>query len=720
MPQNSKFFLSTFESADFCRSRMAKFAQGDVVLARQGPLFYKAKVIKVKDASAEPYQVHFDGWKKRFDMWVTKKSLMAMSPKNLLAMEDHNAKAKVEEKERKEQKKRAAYQQTQLRAMQKKAKLLAEGNLDSMVSGAEATKKVDRRWHSRCECANKKVCELQHKHEHGAKRCAMPDDPVEFLAWCRVLGISVTAADEKSIRPEGGVQTKQCGEDKLLNYESIKAAEEAAVQAQAEHALLHPQQPKPRPASGFYGVSASEKRWRARINYNSKKHNLGIFGTKQEAALAYDREARQCGEDMLLNYESMTAAEDAAAHAQAAHILSATTEELSLPCRMWVKHFQRSKQVLQLLREQLGESWEDSVPQGSRKSKKFVNIVHFHPCDRNVKERSNLNPGITALKGINNRQGAGKPPRPSRTYNEVQWSPSLQRRRLQRATADVRAVTQRDHDNELGIMASAFPELESAGGDAESIISSALQRRMEERARLSSPPVEPKGKKRKRATAKIAAFIAERCHVPLGGAIMPVQDTYRALQPVQDTHRPRKKTPPCEHGRNKNSCRDCGTGFCKHARKGYCKDCGIGYCEHGRQKARCNDCGVGYCVHGRQKGQCKDCGTGYCKHGRQKLKCKDCGTGQCVHGRWKQSCKDCSTYQQKAPRGRSPARRASTGGRGSDGGHGSDGGNDELPPPVQPRTLPRRACTVLVPLPAALPLGRRLEAPIPNPPTGPL
>jgi hypothetical protein len=30
--------------------------------------------------------------------------------------------------------------------------------------------------------------------------------------------------------------------------------------------------------------------------------DLGLFDTKQEAALAYDREARQCGEDKLLNY----------------------------------------------------------------------------------------------------------------------------------------------------------------------------------------------------------------------------------------------------------------------------------------------------------------------------------------------------------------------------------------------------------------------------------
>jgi hypothetical protein len=68
-------------------------------------------------------------------------------------------------------------------------------------------------------------------------------------------------------------------------------------------------------------VSASRKRWRAQINYGSSRHNLGIFDTKQEAALAYDIQARQCGEDTPLNYESIAAAEDAAAQAQVEHIL---------------------------------------------------------------------------------------------------------------------------------------------------------------------------------------------------------------------------------------------------------------------------------------------------------------------------------------------------------------------------------------------------------------
>jgi hypothetical protein len=60
-------------------------------------------------------------------------------------------------------------------------------------------------------------------------------------------------------------------------------------------------------------VAASGKRWKASITYDNKKHYLGTFCTKQEAALAYDREARQCGEDKPLNYESIAAAEEAAA-----------------------------------------------------------------------------------------------------------------------------------------------------------------------------------------------------------------------------------------------------------------------------------------------------------------------------------------------------------------------------------------------------------------------
>jgi hypothetical protein len=57
------------------------------------------------------------------------------------------------------------------------------------------------------------------------------------------------------------------------------------------------------------------QRWQALIFYDSKQHCLGTFDTKQEAALTYDREARQCGEDKPLNYESTVAAGEAAEEA---------------------------------------------------------------------------------------------------------------------------------------------------------------------------------------------------------------------------------------------------------------------------------------------------------------------------------------------------------------------------------------------------------------------
>jgi hypothetical protein len=107
---------------------------------------------------------------------------------------------------------------------------------------------------------------------------------------------------------------RQCTyEEKPLNYKTLEEGEEAA-----EEAKRQPQaQPKARSASGFYGVTAAGKRWRAQIRHGGKKQNLGRFDTKEEAAVAYDSAVRQCGDEKKpLNYKTAEAAEEAVKQAR--------------------------------------------------------------------------------------------------------------------------------------------------------------------------------------------------------------------------------------------------------------------------------------------------------------------------------------------------------------------------------------------------------------------
>lgn len=56
--------------------------------------------------------------------------------------------------------------------------------------------------------------------------------------------------------------------------------------------------------SCFKGVIREGFRWRARIQCNGRRSNLGSFGTAEEAALAYDTAARELfGEFVRLNFE---------------------------------------------------------------------------------------------------------------------------------------------------------------------------------------------------------------------------------------------------------------------------------------------------------------------------------------------------------------------------------------------------------------------------------
>jgi hypothetical protein len=90
--------------------------------------------------------------------------------------------------------------------------------------------------------------------------------------------------------------------------------------------VRHRKKTRLHPPSGFYGVSANKRRWVAHIpsvkDYGKKLHSLVTFDTKEEAALAYDRAARKCGEGMALNYDTIERAETAAVQAQTEYILA--------------------------------------------------------------------------------------------------------------------------------------------------------------------------------------------------------------------------------------------------------------------------------------------------------------------------------------------------------------------------------------------------------------
>ncbi len=104
---------------------------------------------------------------------------------------------------------------------------------------------------------------------------------------------------------------------------------------------------------------------------------------------------------------------------------------------------------------------------------------------------------------------------------------------------------------------------------------------------------------------------------------------------------------PCEHGRRKSRCKECGgVSICEHNRERHrCKECGgTSICEHNRERSRCKECGgTSICEHNRRRSRCKECGgVSICEHGRQKSHCKKCGGASiCEHNRIRSHCKEC-------------------------------------------------------------------------------
>jgi hypothetical protein len=154
---------------------------------------------------------------------------------------------------------------------------------------------------------------------HGSKRCRAI---IRYDGKDHHLGSFDTKQEaalvyDKEVRKRG-----REGENQLLNYDTIEEAEEAAAQARVEYG---PSRQRARPPSGYYGVHAKGKLWQAKIMFGGETHHLGPFDTKQEAALAYDTEARTSGgRKHMLNYDTIAEAEESAVKARAVHTLAKT------------------------------------------------------------------------------------------------------------------------------------------------------------------------------------------------------------------------------------------------------------------------------------------------------------------------------------------------------------------------------------------------------------
>jgi hypothetical protein len=120
----------------------------------------------------------------------------------------------------------------------------------------------------------------------------------------------ILAGVSAKIKFEGGIDGDN-EEEGGGNFATVPGKKAAAARA------AHQAEPKSRAKSGFFGVHANGNKWRATLSFDNEVHYLGIFPTKEEAALVYDEFAIKHGLDRDLNFA--TAEARVAAAARAAH-----------------------------------------------------------------------------------------------------------------------------------------------------------------------------------------------------------------------------------------------------------------------------------------------------------------------------------------------------------------------------------------------------------------
>lgn len=87
---------------------MTQFSLNETALAKDGPLLYEAKIKKlaVSEFSATKYFIHYQGWKQKFDTWVTEDCLLKYTTSNLQLQKKLKSELEENEKEKKLSRKR--------------------------------------------------------------------------------------------------------------------------------------------------------------------------------------------------------------------------------------------------------------------------------------------------------------------------------------------------------------------------------------------------------------------------------------------------------------------------------------------------------------------------------------------------------------------------------------------------------------------------------------
>jgi hypothetical protein len=99
-----------------------------------------------------------------------------------------------------------------------------------------------------------------------------PSVRINHIELCELLQV----APKKSVGPKELYKKRTPEEEKEEEEEEEKAeAKRVALVKVKEAKATGPQQPKPRPPSGYYGVYAVGTRWKAQIRYDGKQYNLG-------------------------------------------------------------------------------------------------------------------------------------------------------------------------------------------------------------------------------------------------------------------------------------------------------------------------------------------------------------------------------------------------------------------------------------------------------------